>query len=101
MSDPGQKWRMARNISYLVGAAMAFIGLAVFASAPLLIRILFGQDFISAAPALEWLMPGVVFISMTGVWSMYVGSIDIPLGSIGVFFAMSALNIGLNFALLP
>lgn len=32
---------------------------------------------------------------------MYVGSINIPLASIGVFFAMSALNIWLNFILLP
>jgi antigen flippase len=101
MTDPEEKWQKTRNICYLVGGVMLGLALMVALASPLIVRMLFGPAFLPAASALAWLMPGVVFISMTGILSMYVGSISIPKKSIGVFCAMSMLNIVLNFILLP
>lgn len=101
MSDPDEKWRKTRSVCGLVGIVMALIGLVCALASSILIRALFGQVFLPAANAFIWLMPGVVFISMTGIWSMYVGSVFIPMRSVFLFFTMSALNIVLNFIFLP
>lgn len=101
MTDPDEKWQKTLNICWLVGGIMTVLALLVTFTSTILIRALFGSAFLPAASALAWLMPGVVFISLTGILSMYVGSIYIPKKSIGVFCAMSILNIILNFILLP
>lgn len=95
------RWRLALKVAYGVGAAMVMLAIVGALAAHPFIRLLFGSAFMPAVPAFVWLMPALVAISLTSIFSAFVASENIPFGLVFLYAGMTILNIGLNFVLLP
>jgi O-antigen/teichoic acid export membrane protein len=80
--------------------ASLLAALAATAGSPL-IRIVFGEAYASAYPALLILLPGFVALSVQSVLVQYFNAQGFPLFLAGYWVAAAALNIGANLALVP
>jgi O-antigen/teichoic acid export membrane protein len=74
-----RKWEMTKRAAVLVGATMAAVLACISAIAGWLIPVLFGESFRGAVPLFLWMAPGVLFLSVTSVFSSYVASVGQPL----------------------
>jgi O-antigen/teichoic acid export membrane protein len=93
----GQPATALRMVTLVTVGTAAVLGLT---SDPL-VRILFGQAFADAVPALRWLLLGTVAWSTTNVTSPYVSASGRPGLGVFVFGLSAAVDVLLNLALLP
>jgi O-antigen/teichoic acid export membrane protein len=78
----------------------AFAVVVGLAAGPL-IRLLFGASFLPAVPALLWLLPGIVMLSVNTIYMNYFASTGMPPVTILAPAAAALFNVGLNLALIP
>ena len=69
--------------------------------APLLVRFLYGQEFLPAVPALLWLLPAVWALSVNTVFKNYFAAEGMPLVAIVSPGLAAALNVVLNLFWIP
>lgn len=84
----------------LLRYASLLAALAATAGSPL-IRIVFGEAYASAYPALLILLPGMVALSVQSVLVQYFNAQGYPLFLAGYWVAAAILNIGANLVLIP
>ncbi len=96
-----EKWRLTAGVSGLVLVLM--IGVSGFAAilARPLIRLLFGADFLPAAPAFVLLAIAMIFYGVNNIVSNYLAALSFPWFSVVVWIAACALNVGLNLVWIP
>jgi O-antigen/teichoic acid export membrane protein len=66
-----------------------------------LIRLLFGADFLPAAPAFVLLSIAMIFYGANNIVSSYLASLSFPWFSVAVWVAAAGLNVVLNLFLIP
>ena len=98
--DAEAKWRATRQALFGTVAIVAVSSAVSLLLAHPFIALMFGAKFEAAVPAFLCLLPGMLFWSASSVLSAYIGSEQLPLRFVLVFFAAFALNLALNFAFL-
>jgi O-antigen/teichoic acid export membrane protein len=101
MPGDAERWAYARRVSLWVGAGMTAFAVVVGLAAGPLIRLLFGASFLPAVPALLWLLPGIVMLSVNTIYMNYFASTGMPPVTILAPAAAALFNVGLNLALIP
>ncbi len=95
-----EKWRATKKVIHVTIAVMIPLVIFSYSLSSLIILGLYGNEFSESIAAFNWLLPGVLFLSITSVLSSYIGSIDIPKELILVYVIGIVLNIVLNALLL-
>lgn len=101
MQNVDDKWSITKKVAGWMLLIMLFIALFTAILATPLIKILFGKQFIPAAPAFIWLLPGIVMLSLASIISGFIASITIPNAVVILYFAVFIFNVLLNFLLIP
>lgn len=95
------RWPATRRAVLGTALYAAVVCLAVSLVPGPLVRLLFGPEFLPAVPALQWLLPGIFFLSVANVGGVIVGASGQP--AIALLPGMLAFltNLVLNLLLLP
>src|SRR3989442_6661807 len=92
-----EKWRLTAGVSgFVLVMITGLVGGAALLARPI-IRLLFGADFLPAAPAFVLLAIAMIFYGVKNVGSHYPGSLAFPWVSGLLWIGACALNIILNF----
>jgi len=75
--------------------------LVLFIIAPFVIPLIWGQDFGPSVRMLQFLLPGILFISIYRILSSHLSGIGLPQISIYVFVPALVINIILNYIWIP
>jgi O-antigen/teichoic acid export membrane protein len=101
MSSHKEKWIFTKKIAIWIGLLMLVpAGFASMLAEPI-IRILFGEPFIPAAPAFAWLIPGIIMLSINTVYMNFFASIGMPMIAVYCPAIAAIINIALNIKLIP
>ena len=96
-----EKWRLTTRVGGLVLALMIGVsGGAALVARPM-IRLLFGNDFLPAAPAFVLLAIAMIFYGVNNIVSNYLAALALPWFSVVIWMVICALNIGLNLLWIP
>ena len=101
MTDGQERWRYARIVVCWMAGIMVIVASLVAILAGPLVTLLFGRSFAPAIPALIWLMPGIVMLSINTIYMNYFASVGMPLITIYSPAVAVILNIVLNIRLIP
>ena len=96
-----EKWAATRQALIATCALVVISGVVSGLLARPVILRMYGVKFAPAVPAFLCLLPGMLFWGSSSVLSAYTASEGLPARSLFIFFAAFALNLTLNFALLP
>lgn len=95
-----EKWDLTNRVTVVVLCIMVALGgLSVFLAKPV-VALLYGRPFLPAATAFVWLVPGLVFYGST-FSTMFLMSVGQPIGVLYIWFVVVALNLGLNYLVIP
>lgn len=89
--------RRTMALMVALGAVMVPLGMA----APALVRLLFGEAFLGAAPLVRAFLPAVVFLSALLLVNNHISGLGYPSFQIFATALALALNVAVNLALLP
>ena len=87
----------ARVTAMLLGVG----AVGVWFVAPLFIQIAYGTEFIEAATALKWLLPGIWILGINTVFMNYFAGTGMPLITVISPAIALLMNVGLNLILIP
>jgi O-antigen/teichoic acid export membrane protein len=100
-SERAKKWTYTKKVALGIGAIMiAFSVLLALAAVPI-VRYLYGVEFLPAVPAVLWLLPAIVFLSINAILMTYIVSLGYPMIMVYAPAIAAALNITLNLQLIP
>ncbi len=77
------------------------ISMMLFSFSDIALRILFGEDYVAAAPALMILSVGAIFYSIALINNNFLGGIGKPKITMQIVFLSAIMNIILNVLLIP
>jgi O-antigen/teichoic acid export membrane protein len=98
---PEEKWKLTAGVGAAVLVLMIGVsGLSALLARPL-IRLLFGADFLPAAPAFVLLSIAMIFYGVNNIVEGYLAALSFPWLSVFVWVAASGLNIVLNLFMIP
>lgn len=101
MTDPERRWRTAARITGVVGLfGVVFVPVIALLGEPL-IRLLYGTPYLPALPSFEWLLPGIGLLAVATVVMHYFYAVGVPAVAIYAPLAGVAVNIAMNFVLIP
>jgi O-antigen/teichoic acid export membrane protein len=95
--DPSLPAAMARQVIIWIGGAC----LVLFASADVLIRLLYSSAFVEAVAPLRWLLPGIFALSVGKVLVTELLAREKPLYTVWASGAAALVNIVANIFLVP
>jgi O-antigen/teichoic acid export membrane protein len=101
MSSDRERWRFTCIVARWVGVMMLVIAGVLALVAEPLVALLYGRSFLSAVPALIWLMPGMVMLSINTIYMNYFASTGMPPITVYSPGIAAVLNILLNIKLIP
>ena len=96
-----EKWKLTAGVGAAVFVVMAGVSSLSALLARPLIRLLFGADFLPAAPAFVLLSIAMIFYGANNIVSSYLASLSFPWFSVAVWVAAAGLNVVLNLFLIP
>jgi O-antigen/teichoic acid export membrane protein len=96
-----EKWRLTAGVGGLVLVLMIAVSGAAALLAKPMIRLLFGNDFLPAAPAFVLLAIAMIFYGVNNIVSNYLAALAFPWFSVVIWIVICALNIGLNLLWIP
>jgi O-antigen/teichoic acid export membrane protein len=85
----------------IIGIFMLVISILVAIFSKVFITAVFGPRFIPAVSILLWMLPGVIFLSMSCILSQYLAAIGFPRLLIGIWFFVLIIAIILGWFLIP
>jgi O-antigen/teichoic acid export membrane protein len=91
---------MKRAVAGTVALLFPLLAASV-ALAHVAVRLLFGRAFLPAVPAYAWLAPGIFFLGVNMVAVQFLNSLGYPMAVVWIWAGSAALNIGLNFWVIP
>lgn len=99
--NPKKLWSLYRKSMLLFSGIAIPLGIGVSFFSTLIVRLLFGEKFMEAAPGLQVLIWATVFLYL----ALAGGNVLISMGrekvSLVINIAAAALNVGLNFLWIP
>jgi O-antigen/teichoic acid export membrane protein len=101
MSDDFQRWHFSKKVVGIVGLLMAGIAIVASFGARPLINALYGPAFDPATAAFVWLLPGIVFLSVSSLLMNYLASVGMPPVVMYSSGTAAVANVGLNLKLIP
>ncbi len=101
MNEKKQKWNFSKKAILSIGFILALLTGVTAAAAGPIIRILFGQAYEPAVPALIWLMPGIFFIGIQSVAVQFLNSEGFPPLIIVAWSLAFLVNIISNLIAIP
>ena len=101
MSSDQERWDFARIVARWVALMVLFIAGVVALVAEPLVALLYGRSFLPAVPALIWLMPGIVMLSINTIYMNYFASTGMPPITVYSPGVAAVLNVLLNIKLIP
>ena len=101
MSTNREKWIFTKKVAIWLGLLMLVPAVIASVLIEPVIRLLFGEPFIPAAPAFIWLMPGIMMLSINTMFMNFFGSIGMPMITVYCPAGASIINIVLNIKLIP
>jgi len=101
MTSHREKVHATIRVFAVVGTMMAVLSVIIALSSRYVIPLMYGAEFRASTPAFNWLLPGMVCMSLTSVLSAYVASEYIPWAVVWTYVAMSVVDIGVNLLWLP
>ena len=95
------KLRHAGKTALVLGLIVGALAGLLMATARPLIGLLYGEAYLPGAGALQWLLPGIVMLSINTVLMNYFAALGFP--RIAIFSPLAALfvNVALNLLLIP
>ena len=99
--DDFTKWQLMKKIMMLFGAFLTVANLAFVFLGKLLLRILYGIDFVPAYGVYLWLIPASYGLSFGSFFNNYLNSKGFPPITILIPAISLGLNIGLNLLMIP
>jgi O-antigen/teichoic acid export membrane protein len=96
-----EKWKMTKEVLFKTSAALFLICLGAAFLAKPAIGLLYGSEFLGAAPAFIWLLPAIFIFSVSSVLSNFIAANQIPLSAVPFNLALAILNTLLCFILIP
>lgn len=97
----GAKYNIVPVISRWVFFVSVLMGLVIFLLAQIIVDIAFGKEYTRAVGALYWLLPGVVFFTVTKVLSSDIAGRGRPEINLYLSFFSLVINLLANYVLLP
>ena len=101
MTDRNEKWKQTMKVCAIVVALMVALCIIAALASTRLIPLLFGASFHPSIPAFNWLLPGMVCMSLISILSAYVASERIPWSLLWIYAVMGTTDIVINFLWLP
>jgi O-antigen/teichoic acid export membrane protein len=101
MHNSEEKWAYTGKVIWGIGGGMIVLCLIIIVFAKILIGLLYGKDFLPAVPALVWLTPGIVLLSINTIFMNYFASTGMPWITVYSPALAALINIGLNIQFLP
>ena len=96
-----EKWAYTRKVTLIVFGLISALSLVLSLVSPWVIRLLYGEAFLPSSAAFVWLLPAIVFLSTNTMLMNFFASIGMPRITIYSPFAALAVNILLNWLLIP
>lgn len=94
-------WAFTRKVTIRLALLMAPVLIVTGMFASPVIRLLFGEEFLPAVPALLWLLPGIFVLSINTVFMHFFAGIGMPLVAVISPAIAAGVNIALNLYMLP
>lgn len=96
------RWKeeLARSIRLSLWITFAG-GLALMLIAPMLFDLLFGEEFTRSISMTLWLLPGLILMVVFKLLNMELAGKGKPFVSLFIMLPALALNVGLNYLLIP
>lgn len=101
MDDGPERRRLAVRCTVAVVGLLSAAAMPVALVAEDAIRLVYGSDFVDGAPALRWLLPGLVLLGANTVLMNYLAAMGMPLVALVSPLAGLATNVALNLVLIP
>lgn len=79
MKDAKARWELTSKVVWRVGIGMVVIAFIAYLLSGFVIRLLFGETFLPAVGYFQWLLPGLVLLSMSSILMNYLGSSGMPI----------------------
>ena len=100
-SEQAQKWASTKKVALGIAAVMISFSILLAVVAAPVINLLYGAEFLPAVPAVLWLLPAIVFLSINAILMTYIVSLGYPMVMVYAPAAAAAVNILLNLQLIP
>ncbi len=101
MSDSAARRRATWKAVGVIGIVMATISALAAMLAHVAIGSLYGQAFLPAVPMFQILLVAIVFYGMNNILSNHLAATGLPWSGVLVWVFGLAINVALNFALVP
>ena len=101
MATREEKWRLTLRTALVVGVLMTVLGAGAMLIAHPTVRLIFTAEFLPCVPAFLILAAAMVFLGLNTIFSNYLASMGLPWFVVHVWVAVTLLNVGLNFLLIP
>lgn len=96
-----EKWNLTKKATLFIGMIMVLLACSAALLASPVIRILFGEAFMPAVPAFQWLLPGIVLLSINTCYMNYFASIGMPIVTVVSPGLAVIVTITVNLKLIP
>lgn len=100
-SERAKKWAYTKKVVLGIAAVMIAFSILLGLAAVPVVKYLYGAEFLPAVPAVLWLLPAIVFLSVNAILMTYIASLGYPLVMVYAPAIAAALNIALNLQLIP
>lgn len=73
------RWELAFKVTLFVGGGMFILASIIYFISDFIVRNIFGEGFLPAVGYLQWLLPGLVLLSISSILMNYLGSMKMPI----------------------
>lgn len=101
MANPAERRRATFKAAGIIGGLMTTISVLAAILAPFAIDVLYGQAFKPSVPMLHFLLVAIVLYGLNNIFSIHLASMGLPWSSVWIWAIGLAINVMLNFLLVP
>lgn len=99
--DPAERWGKAKSMAKWIAVVMLVFAVVAAILARPAVNLLYGAAYLPSVPAFLWLLPGIVLLGVNTILMNYFAAEGMPPIAIWSPALASAVNLALNFILLP
>ena len=96
-----RRWQVAWRTAQAIGGLIAALGAIAFLVSPTIIDLLYGTDYLPAATAFQWLVPGIVFLSVNVIIMNFFAAEGMPVVVVLSPLVALLVKLGLGLMLIP
>jgi len=76
--DPRKRWKLASQTAMVIGTVVVLAGGLSIPLAEPLLDLMYGKQYLPAAAAYSWLVPGVICLAVNTIWMNYFAAEGMP-----------------------